>query len=124
MRSRNVPGTVPPLEILLLRDLCVMSRAPGLLGNLFERNRGAYLALDAMPHVIRELRELRTPFHIQRSRPFDLDWQDLANSPRPRGQHHDAIGKEDRLVDLVRDKDHRVARLTPDPQELILHDLT
>ena len=41
--------------------------------------------------------------------------------PGPRAHHGDAIGQIDRLVDLMRDEQHGLARLAPDLQQLGLH---
>src|SRR5438093_10372704 len=78
---------------------------------------------DQLPDLRLVARELRRLLHLEAARARQVD-RDVRNDPtRPRRHDDDAIRKEDGLVDLVRDEEHRLARRGPDAQELGLHEI-
>src|SRR5215217_2983561 len=79
--------------------------------------------LDERPDLVQVLEEPRLTLEMKRARARDVDVEDGLDAPGSRAHHDDAIGEEDRLVDLVGDKQHRLAGLVPDLQQLLLHEL-
>src|SRR5690242_12156004 len=71
----------------------VFERAPDLELEIVEGGRHAHL-------VIARSRQ------IDGKAAFCVTW--------PLGHHEDAVGEIDRLVDLMRDEEHRLARILPD----------
>jgi hypothetical protein len=61
---------------------------------------------------------LRREFHIDRAWPRQRDLHDLGNPPGARRHRHYAIGQENRLSDVVSDKDHGLLVGIPDAHEL------
>ena len=60
--------------------------------------------------------------HVARARQVD---RELADRMRrgPRGEHHDAIGERDRLLEVVGDEDDALAVGAPELEQLVLHQL-
>jgi hypothetical protein len=58
---------------------------------------------------------------VPRARQIDRD--DVADPAGARRHHDHPVGEEHRLGDAVRDEQHRLAALVPDPQELEVHRL-
>src|SRR3546814_6734557 len=56
---------------------------------------------------------------LARSRQLDVDVGD--DPPGAGAHHHDAVGEEHRLVDVVGDEHHGVPELAPDLQQVLLH---
>src|SRR6185312_16708655 len=83
----------------------------------------AHIFLDEPPDPVDDSDEFRRPLDRERPWARERDRHDLLDASRPARQHDDAVGKIHRLVDLVRDEQHRLAALVPDAQKLGLHDL-
>ena len=47
---------------------------------------------------------------------------DLLDPPRPGRHHRDALGEKDRLLHVMGDEDHGLARALPDAQQFVLHE--
>src|SRR5215510_15768601 len=82
------------------------------------------ILLDQAPDPVLDGVKARFALETQRARSLDRDRDDLLHLARPTGEDDDAVGQIDRLVDLVGDKQHGLAGLGPDPQQLLLHRLT
>ena len=74
-------------------------------------------ALD-LPHHGRELRRLG---HLRRARARQRHRDLGLDAPGPRRHHVDAVGEEHRLVDVVRDEQHRDAQALPHVGQDLLH---
>src|SRR4051794_39247448 len=79
--------------------------------------------LDERPDLVQVLEEPRLALEMKRARARDVDVEDRLDAPGPRAHHDDAVGKEDGLVDLVGNEEHRLAGLAPDLEQLLLHEL-
>ena len=58
---------------------------------------------------------------IELTRPLKRHIDDRVDAARPGGQQHDAVGKEHRLGDRMRDENDRLAGLQPDALKLKIH---
>src|SRR5581483_2676440 len=52
-----------------------------------------------------------------------IDLERILNTSGPRAENDNPVRQVNRLVDLVRDEEHRLLRLAPDTEQLQLHDL-
>ena len=77
-----------------------------------------------MPDALDGVHEGGLAEHRLGARARQLDLHLGEHAARPAREHDDAIGHVHRLVDVVRDVDDRLARALPDPEELLLHQLT
>src|SRR5258708_4350774 len=75
------------------------------------------------PYSIDVGREIARSLDAQRSRTRKIDGNDLLHSSWARSEHDDAVGQEDRFVDLVGDKDNCFSFRIPNAGKLDLHDL-
>src|SRR5688572_12950680 len=79
------------------------------------------LPLDQPVHVRPQARELRQLLRVDLvARVRQVDAQHLANLRRRRGEHDDAVGHVDRLVDVVGHEQHGHAVLLADAQDEVL----
>ena len=79
--------------------------------------------LDQPPDTIVQLAEVGPEFDVQRALTGQVDVDQRLDARRPRGKHRNPVGKEDRLVDLVRDKEGRLSGARENVQKLHLHEL-
>ncbi len=90
---------------------------------MFLDHRCAHVVLDHLPDAIHISPELGCALELERTRPRQLDLDVLLQPPGTAREYQHAVGQEYRLVDLVGDKQHSLAALLPDAQQLGLHDL-
>src|SRR4051812_9117762 len=83
----------------------------------------AHFLFDERPDLVQVLEEPRLALEMEGARARDVDVEDGLDAPRPCAHHDDAVGEEDRLVDLVGNEEHRLAGLVPDLEQLLLHEL-
>src|SRR5581483_7155356 len=83
----------------------------------------ADLLLDQGPDLVQVLEEHRLTLDVQRPRARDVDIENGLDAARPRAHHDHPIRQEDRLVNLVGDEQHRLARGVPHLEQLLLHEL-
>ena len=87
----------------------------------FRHAQALGLLLDHLPDGVLELDEPRVALDGQRTRALERHVEHALDAAGPRAHHHDPIGQVHRLVDLVRDEQHCLARARPDLEELRLH---
>src|SRR5262245_8280130 len=91
-----------------------------LIEQAFGRSR---LAHERAPDVLAQFGEARLTQRVAgaRARQVDLDgFMDVARAPF---EHHNAVPQQHRLLDRVRDEEHRCRALVPDAQQFELQDL-
>ena len=133
--EQHVPGRPVPLrpedDVRLARE-----RRPAACDGL-AASCGAWVDTDMVttPHGIgpscpsnrssrqRRLsaREPRTGDDVARARPGQVDAEGVAHAAGPRRQHHDLVGQEDRLVDVVGDEEDGEVEVLPQRQQPLLH---
>src|SRR6266702_1868124 len=86
-------------------------------------NAETYLLLDCAPNIVCIFREGARPLDRQLARTWQIYSHLLFEAPRTGRENEDAIGQIHSFVDLMGDEQHSLLRLTPDAQELGLHDL-
>src|ERR1044072_8384392 len=84
-----------------------------------------HFGLHGVPDLRMELDEARRQPHLGHiPRPRQVD-RELADRVRLRAgrEHHHAVGKRDRLLEVVRDEHHRLPVRRPDLEQLVLHQM-
>src|SRR6266849_9893993 len=81
------------------------------------------LFVDDADHLAAQLAKSRARYHLEIPWPRQIDAQRGANSPRPVGHDVDHVAEEERLIDVVRDEQHRLAIALPEVRQHLLHDL-
>ena len=80
----------------------------------------AFLA-DQREHVAAQSVELRRRRDLDRAWPRNAHVDALLDPSRPRSHDADAIGEQQRLLDVVRDEEHRLVVPLPDLEQQLLH---
>src|SRR6266511_1072209 len=88
--------------------------------------RARVALLDFIPEVLPDLlvqpRELLPEADLHDvPRPRDGDRVAGLDPPGPRGEHDHLVGKRDGFLEVVGDEEHRIPRLGPQVEQLVLH---
>ena len=79
--------------------------------------------MDDAHHLVAQLGESRTGESVEGARPRDVDHESGPDPARPAGHHVDDVPEEDRLFDVVGNKEHGLSVALPDVGQQLLHDL-
>src|SRR5438445_649510 len=112
------PTTPPPPSIASRGP---SSRTPAARSRARLDPRAAALLPDLGEHTRLEGHELCGGDDLGGPRPRQLHRHEIADLAGARGHDDDPIGEEDRLVDVVRDEEHRRLHLAPDAEQKLLH---
>src|SRR5467141_1198332 len=81
------------------------------------------LLVDDADHLVAQLGKPRAGHHLEVARSRQIDIQCGADATGPVGHDVDHIAEEERLIDVVRDKEHCLAIPLPEVGQHLLHDL-
>src|ERR1700730_10095448 len=79
--------------------------------------------VDHADDLVAQLGEVRATHHVECPRPWQVDSQRRADAAGTVRHDVDHVAQEDRLVDVVRDKEHGLPIPLPEVGEHLLHDL-
>src|SRR2546422_9748987 len=122
MRPARAPASQP-------RTMAARSRTRPTASRTASDPRRARIALldfiaEVLPDLLVEPRELLAEANLDHvARPRQRDRIAGLDPTRARGEHDHLVGERDRFLEIVGDEEHRVARVRPEVEQLVLHEV-